>query len=150
MIVLGLGSTSTAFAKKVGCGVRVHEDFKLSRQVVEGKQYKKERTILGNSKQDFLVVLPGQDAAYSIRYGIERFAVQVSVENLKSGEVKTFDLGSIHPRDAVSGVIFSGEFKMEIEPIHFNDESGKPRVMKEISGKCKLQEFYIGDLLPIP
>lgn len=150
VILVSFMISSTAFAKKVGCGVRVHDEFKLNKKIIEGKQYKNERTIFGNSIQDFKVIPYEQDAAYSIRYEMLHFKVRAIVENLKTSEIKNFDLGSIHPKNAVSGLIFSTEFNMPIEPIHFTDDTGKERVIKSISGKCKLQEFYIGDMFPIP
>lgn len=148
--ILGLTVTPAAFAKKIGCGVKVNDNFKLNKRLVEGKQYKKERTVFGNSQQDFTIIPLGQSPIFGVRYEIEHYQVRAIIENLKNHEVQAYELGSISPRNAVSGVIFSHEFNFEIEPVHFVDEDGKPQVISHISGKCKLEKFYIGDLLPIP
>ncbi len=150
-VLMTFAAVPTAYAKKVGCGVRVHDDFKLNKKLIIGQQYDRERTFRGNVEKEFLVEIPGQsEPTYVIRYHIEKFQVAAEVLNIKTQEVKEFDLGTIHPKMAVSGLIFSNEFKMPIEPISFTDENGKPQVINQISGKCKLQEFYIGDWLPIP
>lgn len=150
IILSSLGSTSTFAARKIGCGVTVHEDFQVSRKVVQGKWYKGERSFRGNSTQDFRIVPVSQEAAYAVRFKIEHFNVRAEIENLKNNEVAEFDLGSIRPRDTVYGIKFSEEFVLPIEPIHFTDHLGKPQVIRKISGKCKLEKFDITNWLPIP
>lgn len=150
ILFLLLGLVPTAFARKIGCGVKAVDDFKLNKQIIVGKQYKKERTMSGNVEQEFKLTPIGQAAVYSVRYEIERYQVRVIIVELSTGNYQAYELGSISPKDAVYGQNFSEEFKIEIEPIHFKDENGKSQVIKEISGKCKMEKFSISDLLPIP